>query len=223
MGDELSKRNDVFVAIIYSARKFYRAITSDRENAPFTFSTCTVHVLRPQAPRTCVLCVWHAYIHTCKRYVWRTNIRIRAGKYRLWTREEFVRMRCRRWRREPKAHFRPPALHRRGPLPACMPLSRVTSDDTDATPGETENTPPVTRTPLFINDNVPHAPHRIFTYSLYSTRAFERHVRIEIDRVDRPWKRSTRIRACVDGIRVVVIHYDNWNAAPARASERARN
>lgn len=138
-----------------------------------------------------VTCI-HAYIHTCEHM---TNIQIRAGKYRLWTREEFVRIRRCRWRREPKTHFRPLALHRRGPLLACMPLSRVTSDDTDATPGETESTPPVTRTPLFTNDNVPHAPYRIFTYSLYSTRAFERHVRIEIDRVDRPRKRSTRIRA----------------------------
>lgn len=45
-----------------------------------------------------------------------------------------------------RAHVRPPAV--------CTPLSGVTSDDTAATPGATESTPPVTRTPLFTSDNV---------------------------------------------------------------------
>lgn len=87
------------------------------------------------------------------------------------------------------------SVHRRGGIHIvmrsaavgmCTPLSRVTSDERRhrrVTAGETESTPPVTRTPLFTSDNV----HPVeYLHIHYIPRALSNAtLRIEIDRVDR--------------------------------------
>lgn len=199
----------VFIVIIYDAHKFYRAKANDRENAPlsFTAASCLFHA---RGVYTCIIYMWHACRSVC--ILQRINEWMCADSC-SWT----LAIKC-----EKLVHVRDAVVTQRDgresphsfinvtPLIATELYAIVKSDATTPTTRRRarQRAHHLLHALRYLQTTTCCARRWVFTYSLYSTRVFERR-RIRNDRSktvrDRSLNSTPRQRRCV-GFAFTVIH-----------------